>query len=78
MKGVYSMKQINTLIHAVKNGAVNFASDEEGAQIVEYGLIIAVVSIALVLALSAIAGGSGPFSAFITRVTNCLTTATCK
>lgn len=71
------MKQINTLINAVKDGAVNFASDEEGAQIVEYGLIIAVVSIALVIALAAIAGGTGPFSAFIARVTTCLTTANC-
>jgi len=68
---------MSKLIKAVKSGAVNFVRDEEGAQIVEYGLIIAVVSIALVLALAAIAGGTGPFSAFITRVTNCLTTATC-
>lgn len=71
------MEQINTLLNAVKDGAVNFVSDEEGAQIVEYGLIIAVVSIALVIALAKIAGGTGPFGAFITRVTNCLTTATC-
>jgi len=54
-----------------------FGRDEEGAQIVEYGLIIAVVSIALVIALSAIAGGGGPFGAFIARVTSCLTTAVC-
>jgi pilus assembly protein Flp/PilA len=57
--------------------AIDFARDEEGAQIVEYGLIIAVVSIALVIALSAIAGGGGPFGAFIARVTACLTTAVC-
>lgn len=68
---------MNKFIEAIKNGVVNFARDEEGAQIVEYALIIAVVSIALVIALSAIAGGTGPFSAFITRVTNCLTTAVC-
>ena len=67
---------MSKLIKAVKNGAVNFVRDEEGAQIVEYGLIIAVVSIALVLALAAIAGtGTGdPFSKFIARVTTCLTT----
>jgi pilus assembly protein Flp/PilA len=69
---------MNQLIKAIKNGAVDFIRDEEGAQIVEYALIIAVVSIALVIALSAIAGGAGPFSDFITRVTNCLTTATCS
>ncbi len=69
---------MNKIITALKNGVVNFARDEEGAQIVEYALIIAVVSIALVIALAAIAGGTGPFSAFITRVTDCLTTATCS
>jgi pilus assembly protein Flp/PilA len=68
---------MNKLINAIKNGAVNFGRDEEGAQIVEYALIIAVVSIALVIALKAIAAGGGPFSTFITRVTTCLTTAVC-
>ena len=68
------MEQISRLI---RNGVVTFAGDEEGAQIVEYGLIIAVVSIALVIALSQIAGGTGPFSAFVARVTACLTTSTC-
>ncbi len=68
------MEQINTLKQTVKNGVVTFANDEEGAQIVEYGLIIAVVSIALVIALSSLAGGANnPFSAFIARVTTCLT-----
>jgi pilus assembly protein Flp/PilA len=45
--------------------------DEEGAQVVEYALIIAVVSIALVVALSALTGTS--FSGWIGRVQNCLT-----
>lgn len=73
------MKQsgVYQLMLALKKGAVDFGRDEEGAQIVEYGLIIAVVSIALVIALSAIATGPGPFGAFIARVTTCLTTATC-
>ena len=52
-----------------------FAKHEEGAQVVEYALIIAVVSIALVVALQALGGGS--FATFIARVTTCLTTATC-
>jgi len=73
------MNQIDLykMMLALKKGAVDFGRDEEGAQIVEYGLIIAVVSIALVIALSAIAGGAGPFGAFIARVTSCLTTAVC-
>ncbi|WP_424949178.1 Flp family type IVb pilin [Comamonas terrigena] len=49
----------------------HFLKDEEGAQVVEYALIIAVVSIALVLALQGLAGGR--FADFVTRVTNCLT-----
>lgn len=54
-----------------------FVREEDGAQVVEYALIIAVVSIALVIALSALTANGGGFSTFITRVTNCLTTATC-
>ena len=48
----------------------NFLRDEEGAQVIEYALIIAVVSIALVLGLQ---GLDGNFAGFITRVSNCLT-----
>lgn len=66
------------MMKAMKEGVMAFARDEEGAQVVEYGLIIAVVSIALVIALSGLAGGQGnPFAAFIARVTACLTTAVC-
>jgi len=53
-----------------------FASDEEGSQVIEYALIIAVVSISLVVALRALATGT-TFDSFITRVQNCLTTTTC-
>jgi pilus assembly protein Flp/PilA len=68
---------MNDLIKAIKKAAVDFGRDEEGAQVVEYGLIIAVVSIALVLALGGLFTGGGPFGPFIARVTTCLTTATC-
>ena len=54
-----------------------FLRADDGAQVVEYALIIAVVSIALVIALSVLSGNGGAFSTFIGRVTNCLTTATC-
>jgi pilus assembly protein Flp/PilA len=57
-------------------GAINrFIRDEEGAQVVEYALIIAVVSIALVLAIQGLTNGN--FADFIARVDACLTTATC-
>jgi len=49
----------------------SFARDEEGAQVVEYALIIAVVSIILVVALRNLTGSN--FSDFITRVGTCLT-----
>lgn len=54
-----------------------FIQDEEGAQVVEYALIIAVVSIALVLAIKGLAkdGANDPLGLFITRVSNCLTGA---
>ena len=65
---------MNKLINAIKHGAVNFARDEEGAQVVEYALIIAVVSIALVVALTALSGPASPFTALIDRVRTCLTT----
>ena len=52
-----------------------FLIEEDGAQVVEYALIIAVVSIALVVALRDLTGTN--FSGFITRVTNCLTGGAC-
>ena len=66
---------MNPFLATIKSGIANFARDEEGAQIVEYALIIAVVSIALIIALTAIGGTN--MATFIARVTTCLTTATC-
>ena len=54
--------------------AAAFARDEEGAQVIEYALIIAVVSITLVVALRNLNGNN--FSGFITRVGTCLTNGT--
>ena len=68
---------MNKFIEAIKNGAVNFSRDEEGAQVVEYALIIAVVSLTMILALRALAGPGNPFATFITKVGTCLTTGTC-
>lgn len=62
---------MNKLLSSIRS----FAIEDDGAQIVEYALIIAVVSIALVIALAALTGTN--FSGFITRVGNCLTTTTC-
>lgn len=52
-----------------------FLIEEDGAQVVEYELIIAVASIALVVALRDLTGTN--FSGLITRVTNFLTGGAC-
>lgn len=62
---------MNQLFKSIRS----FAVEEDGAQVVEYALIIAVVSIALVIALSSLDGNN--FQTFITRVGNCLTTNSC-
>jgi pilus assembly protein Flp/PilA len=53
-----------------------FFSDEEGAQIVEYALIIAVISLALVVALQPLTVGAG-IGGLIQQLTNCLTAVSC-
>jgi len=68
---------MKNVLQAIGQSTRGFLRDEEGAQVVEYALIIAVVSIALVVALKGLTAGGGGFTTFITRVTNCLTTATC-
>jgi pilus assembly protein Flp/PilA len=51
------------------------AIEEDGAQIVEYALIIAVVSLGLILLLM---GANGlDFAGWITKVNTCLTSGTC-
>ena len=61
-------------MNAIKKNFVIFAKDEGGSQVVEYALIIAVVSIGLVIALSNTTTGIGnSFATLITRVTNCFT-----
>ena len=67
---------MNKFLNTVKNSVGSFAKEEDGAQVVEYALIIAVVSIALVVALQALTTGT-TFSTWIGRVNTCLTTATC-
>jgi len=65
------------LVNSMRQAIRAFAKDEEGAQVVEYALIIAVVSIALVIALKALTANGGGFATFIGRVSTCLTTANC-
>lgn len=68
---------MNKALNAINTSIRSFAKDEEGAQVVEYALIIAVVSIGLVVLLSTLLGGDeNPFATFVGRVTTCLTAAT--
>lgn len=67
---------MNQAFNAIKKSIFTFAKEEDGAQVVEYALIIAVISIALVIALRGLTNGTG-FTTFINRVTTCLTTSNC-
>lgn len=52
-----------------------FASDEEGAQIFEYALIIAVISLTVLIGLRDVTGPN--FGGFIARLSNCVATPSC-
>ena len=67
---------MNNILYAFNNSIHSFAKDEEGAQIIEYALIIAVISIVLIVALKALTT-DGSFSGFITKVSGCLS-GTCS
>ncbi len=68
---------MNKFFQTIGQSASGLLRDEEGAQVVEYALIIAVVSIALVIALKALTDDGGGFADFIDRVNVCLTTDAC-
>lgn len=66
---------MSNILQSIGQFSRSFLRDEEGAQVVEYALIIAVVSIALVIALQGLTNTS--FQDFIDRVGVCLTTSPC-
>jgi len=59
----------------MKNLIVRFYREESGAQVVEYALVIALVSIGLALALSTAFSSStaAAFDALVTRIKTCFT-----
>lgn len=58
----------------ITKNLIDFSRDEQGAQVVEYALIIAVVSIGLVVALGdAITGLTSSFTSLVGRITICFT-----
>ena len=62
---------MNNFFNAVNSSIHTFAKDEEGAQIVEYALIIATISIALIVSMGSI---RTDFATWVKRVTDCLAT----
>jgi pilus assembly protein Flp/PilA len=59
------------IIKSLKNVAVDFAREEDGAQVVEYALVIALVAIGLALALkTAFSSGAG-FDTLVSRIKGC-------
>ncbi|MDP9962498.1 pilus assembly protein Flp/PilA [Variovorax paradoxus] len=68
---------MNSLFQAIGQFTRGFLRDDDGAQVIEYALIIAVVSITLVVALKALTANGGSFSLFIASVGRCLTGGAC-
>lgn len=65
------------ILNITKQLVADFAREEDGSQVVEYALVIALVSIVLAAALAAVAGDT-PFSTLKTRIEACLSgTGTC-
>jgi pilus assembly protein Flp/PilA len=55
----------------------DFSREEEGAQIVEYGMIIGAISLVLIGLLAALGTGGGEFSTMVGKVKTCLTGGAC-
>ncbi len=68
---------MHTFFKALPRSWQLFAREEEGAQVIEYALIIAVVSLALIVALQQLTTSGGAFATFIGKVKTCLTTGVC-
>lgn len=62
-------------MQALKQYFRNFAREEDGAQILEYALIVAVISLALIYAMATLANTN--FQTWITKVGTCLSTGVC-
>ena len=64
-----------TVMNKLTDLARSLATEDNGAQVVEYALIIAVVAIALIIALRGLVGSN--ILGFIARVDNCLMNSAC-
>ena len=66
---------MNNFLNTVNNSIHSFAKDEEGVAIVEYALILAVVTVIIVVGLAKL--GGVPFDTLINRLTACLSGSAC-
>jgi len=66
---------MNQFIKSINTSVSAFMKEEEGSQVVEYALIIAVVSIGLIVALGTAVGGNltTSFTNLVARVGVCFT-----
>jgi pilus assembly protein Flp/PilA len=65
---------MNKFFNTVGSSVSSFIKDEEGAQVVEYALIISLVSIGVVVLLAGTSGTSGlqaSFTTLLNRITVC-------
>lgn len=69
---VSKVKHMDKLLKAIES----FATGADGGQVVEYALIIAVISITLVMMLNGMTTGNY-FNIFIGRLSSCLNTSGC-
>lgn len=68
---------MNQVLQALGQSTRGFLRGEEGAQLVEYALVIAVVSITLVVSFRALAEDIGGFETIFGRLTACLARSVC-
>lgn len=62
---------MNNIAQQFGNSLQSFVQEEEGAQVIEYALVVAVISIALVILMKS-SISSTLFSTWLARVTACL------
>jgi pilus assembly protein Flp/PilA len=67
---------MRSLLAPFRRGLAGFIRNESGAQVVEYALLIAVVSIAIVAALRGVVTDTS-FTGFIAQIKSCLVGTSC-
>lgn len=65
------------VLNATQKMVADFAREEDGAQIVEYGMIIGAISLVLIGLLAALGSSSGAFTTMVGKVKTCLAGTGC-